>query len=128
MTAPVESSFAGAGGVEIFRRAWLPDGEPTAVVAIAHGAGEHSGRYGHVAGRLTRDGYAVYAIDHRGHGRSQGPRALVDRMDNTVADLDKLIVFAGGGHPAYRCSCSATAWAARSRCRTRSRIRTGCRV
>src|SRR5581483_2036520 len=41
VNTPQESSFAGAGGVEIFRRVWLPDGDPTAVVAIAHGAGEH---------------------------------------------------------------------------------------
>ena len=99
MSQPQESSFAGVGGVEIFRRAWLPDGDPTGLVAIAHGAGEHSGRYGHVAHRLTREGYAVYALDHRGHGRSQGSRALVDRLDNAVADLDKLIVFAAGRHP-----------------------------
>jgi acylglycerol lipase len=99
VTALQESSFAGAGGVEIFRRVWLPDGEPSAVVAIAHGAGEHSGRYAHVADRFAREGYAVYAIDHRGHGRSQGPRALIDRIDNAVADLDKLISFAAGRHP-----------------------------
>lgn len=99
MTDPSASSFAGAGGVEIFRRAWLPSGSPSAVVAIAHGAGEHSGRYAHVADRFTRQGYAVYAIDHRGHGRSQGPRALIDRMDNAVADLHRLIEFAAGRHP-----------------------------
>lgn len=99
MTAPQESSFAGAGGVEIFRRAWLPFGDPDAVIAIAHGAGEHSGRYAHAADRFTRDGYAVYAVDHRGHGRSQGQRALIDRMDNAVADLDRLISFAAGRHP-----------------------------
>lgn len=93
------SSFAGAGGLEIFWRAWLPAGAPDAVVAIAHGAGEHSGRYGHVAQRLVDEGFAVYAIEHRGHGRSQGTRALIDRIDNAVADLDKLIVLAGHAHP-----------------------------
>jgi acylglycerol lipase len=41
----------------------------------------------------------VYAVDHRGHGRSQGPRALIDRLDNAVADLDKLIAFALDRHP-----------------------------
>ena len=99
MTARRESSFAGAGGVEIFWQAWLPDGDANAVVVIAHGAGEHSGRYVHVAQRLAGDGYAVYAIEHRGHGRSQGPRALIDRLDNAVADLDRLVVSASAEHP-----------------------------
>ena len=40
----------------------------------------------------------MYAIDHRGHGRSGGPRALVDRMDNAVADLDALVLRAAGDH------------------------------
>jgi alpha-beta hydrolase superfamily lysophospholipase len=42
----------------------------------------------------------VFALDHRGHGHSDGPRALIDRLDNTVADLDSLIVLAAGEHPA----------------------------
>jgi alpha-beta hydrolase superfamily lysophospholipase len=99
VTEQRESSFAGAGGIEIFWQAWLPDGDVSAVVVIAHGAGEHSGRYVHVAQRLTSEGYAVYAIEHRGHGRSQGPRALIDRLDNAVADLDKLVVQASVEQP-----------------------------
>jgi acylglycerol lipase len=63
---------------------------------VAHGASEHSGRYAHVAARLVAEGYAVCAIEHRGHGRSAGPRALIDRMDNAVADLDSLVTLAGG--------------------------------
>jgi alpha-beta hydrolase superfamily lysophospholipase len=66
---------------------------------IAHGVSEHSGRYEHVAARLVRERYAVYALDHRGHGRSEGPRVLIDRMDNAVADLDTLIVLAASRHP-----------------------------
>jgi acylglycerol lipase len=99
VTSRRESSFAGVGGPEIYRQAWLPDTDATAVVVIAHGAGEHSGRYRHVASRLVDEGYAVYAIDHRGHGRSQGPRALIDRLANAVADLDKLVVLTAGEHP-----------------------------
>jgi alpha-beta hydrolase superfamily lysophospholipase len=41
----------------------------------------------------------VYALDHRGHGHSDGPRAVIDRMDNAVADLDALVVQAAGEHP-----------------------------
>ena len=61
------------------------------MVVLVHGAGEHSGRYEHVAERLVADGYAVHALDHRGHGRSQGPRALIDRVDHAVTDLDALV-------------------------------------
>ena len=98
MSAQRESSLRGRGGLEIFWRAWLPDGDATAVVVIAHGAGEHSGRYTHVAQRLVDEGYAVYAVEHRGHGRSQGPRALIDRIEHAVADLDKLVALAAEEH------------------------------
>jgi acylglycerol lipase len=94
-----ESGFTGAGGVQIFWQAWLPDGEHRAAVVIAHGAGEHSGRYAHVAARLVSDGYAVYAIDHRGHGRSDGRRALIDRLVNAVGDLDTLVITVRERHP-----------------------------
>jgi acylglycerol lipase len=83
-------TLAGVGGLELFRRWWRPD-RPTAVIVLVHGAGEHCGRYEHVAQRLVDDGYAVHALDHRGHGRSQGPRALIDRVDHAVTDLDALV-------------------------------------
>ena len=92
--------LTGAGGRRICWQSWSPDGEPRALVVIVHGAGEHSDRYVHVADRLCADGYAVYALDHRGHGRSEGPRALIDRLDNAVADLDQLVVQASAEHPA----------------------------
>jgi alpha-beta hydrolase superfamily lysophospholipase len=91
-----QGSFTGARGLNIAWRSWLPDGEPRAVVVIAHGAGEHIGRYEHVATRLVSERYAVYGLDHRGHGHSEGPRALVDRLAYTVADLDQFVAFAAG--------------------------------
>jgi acylglycerol lipase len=94
-----QSEFTGAGGFRIFWQSWLPEGEPRATVVIAHGAGEHSDRYAHVAARLVSDGHAVYAIEHRGHGRSEGPRALIDRLRNAVADLDTLVGKARDRHP-----------------------------
>jgi alpha-beta hydrolase superfamily lysophospholipase len=99
MSTHRDSSFSGAGGVRIWWQAWHPDGDPRAVIVIAHGAGEHSGRYQHVAARLISEGYAVYAVDHRGHGHSDGPRALLDRVDNAVTDLDKVVVIAAGENP-----------------------------
>jgi acylglycerol lipase len=99
ITASTESTFQGANGVEIFWRAWLPDGEPEAIVVISHGVSEHSGRYAHVAADLNQQGYAVYALDHRGHGRSKGDRAVIDRLEYAVADIDTLVSIASEQHP-----------------------------
>lgn len=76
-------SFVDAHGVEVFSRSW-PIESPIGIVAIAHGASEHSGRYGRFARALNDAGYAVVAIDHRGHGR-------------TSAGADRAIMGAGGG-------------------------------
>ncbi len=51
---------------------WVRDDEPRGIVQIAHGMGEHAGRYRRLAGALTDAGYVVYAADHRGHGRTAG--------------------------------------------------------
>jgi alpha-beta hydrolase superfamily lysophospholipase len=94
-----EGDFTGAGKLRIHWQAWLPGGDPQAIVVLAHGAGEHAGRYEHVAARLVGEGHAVYAVEHRGHGRSEGSRALIDRLDHAVADLDSLVLLAAGEHP-----------------------------
>ena len=80
-------SFTGLGGVAIFTQRWLPDDAPRAVVMIVHGVGEHGGRYAHVAAHLTTHGYAVCALDHRGHGNSGGPRVIASDFDEFVTDL-----------------------------------------
>jgi alpha-beta hydrolase superfamily lysophospholipase len=60
----------GRDGAPFFAQAWLPDREPRAAVQIAHGMAEHSARYERLATFLVDRGYAVYANDHRGHGKS----------------------------------------------------------
>src|SRR6478609_5847792 len=57
-------------GVDLFVYCWLPIEQPKAAVQIAHGLAEHAGRYARLAEALTSAGYAVYANDHRGHGRT----------------------------------------------------------
>jgi len=79
----------GSRGLTLYWQAWLPEETPKAVVVLAHGLAEHSGRYAHVAEHLVAHGYAVYALDHRGHGRSQGRRSQVGRMDYLVDDLHR---------------------------------------
>ncbi len=82
-----EGVFAAADGLRLFERRWLPDPEPHAALAIVHGYAEHSGRYAHVGEALAGRGYAVFAFDLRGHGRSEGPRAFVRSFGAYLADL-----------------------------------------
>jgi acylglycerol lipase len=87
-----EGQFAGHGGLRLYWQAWLPDGDVHAVLLVVHGYGEHGGRYGNLVERLVPRGFAVYALDHRGHGRSEGPRGHVGRFAEFVADLHALRV------------------------------------
>ena len=86
-----EQGFTGAKGRRIFAQSWLPDGHPRDQVVIAHGYAEHSGRYEHVARFLNRDGFAVHALDHHGHGRSEGDRAVIERFAHATADIAALV-------------------------------------
>jgi len=81
------STFQSTDGLKIHTESWLPDGEPKAIVIIVHGYAEHIGRYVHVAERLVQAGYAVYGLDHRGHGQSDGLRAHFDDFAHPVNDL-----------------------------------------
>ena len=63
-------TFASTDGVSLFVYRWSPDVAPKAGVQIAHGLVEHAGRYARLAKALIHAGYAVYAGDHRGHGRT----------------------------------------------------------
>ncbi|MFQ5592682.1 MAG: alpha/beta hydrolase, partial [Anaerolineae bacterium] len=83
--------FTGLKNLEIFYQHWRPESEPRAVLVIVHGLAEHSGRYQHVAEYFVGRGYAVYALDHHGHGRSGGERVHVDRFDDFVVDLRTLV-------------------------------------
>lgn len=59
-------------GTELGAYRWSGDGDPLLIVQIAHGMGEHAGRYARLASALVEAGAVVYAHDHRGHGRTAG--------------------------------------------------------
>jgi alpha-beta hydrolase superfamily lysophospholipase len=68
---------------------WEPN-EAKAAIVISHGWSEHAGRYHDVAEWFNQRGYAVYALDHRGHGKSQGKRGHVRRWTDYARDLELL--------------------------------------
>ena len=80
-------TFDAPDGLRLFERVWHPPQAPQAGVVLVHGYAEHSGRYDHVAAFLNDRGYAVYAYDLRGHGRSEGRRAFVDTFVRYLNDL-----------------------------------------
>jgi len=88
-----EFTFTGARGVELFGQCWRPE-QPHGLVTLVHGFGEHSGRYSNLIPPLTAAGYAVYALDHRGHGRSPGKRGHTDSFDDYLADVRALTTVA----------------------------------
>src|SRR3972149_6014566 len=80
-------TMTAADGLKLHTERWLPDGDVKAVVLIVHGYDEHIGRYAHVAAALGKHHHAVYGMDHRGHGQSEGPRVYADRFSRLVDDL-----------------------------------------
>jgi len=86
-----DESFSGARGLRIHVKTWLPAVPPVGVVVIAHGFAEHGGRYAAVAERLVASGIAVRALDHRGHGLSEGKRTSIVRFADYVDDLSTVI-------------------------------------
>ncbi len=86
-----EGTFKGAGGIDLYRQCWKPDGTAKCAVAIIHGVREHSGRYAPMADDLTPHGYAVYCFDHRGHGRSPGQRGHINAWHEYRDDTDAFV-------------------------------------
>jgi len=99
MTGTLDGTFAGAGGVPIYYQRAAPAGSPRGVVLIAHGYAEHLGRYGELVAHLTGRGLATAAVDHRGHGRSGGPRGHCRSFGEFVADLRTLADMTEGWWP-----------------------------
>src|SRR5262245_14107088 len=95
-----ESSFKGVGGLNIFTRSWRPvTGQPRAVVVIVHGFNSHSGQYTWVAEQFVDSGFAVYALDLRGRGRSEGERFYVETIEDYVNDVATFVRIAKSQEP-----------------------------
>ena len=82
-----EGTFKGVRNASIYYQCWLPEGESRAVLLIVHGLAEHSGRYMNVVNYFVPLGYAVYGVDHVGHGKSSGTRVYVERFEDYTDTL-----------------------------------------
>jgi alpha-beta hydrolase superfamily lysophospholipase len=90
--------------VEITYDRWLPDGAARAVLHVLHGWAEHAARYARFAAAANGAGIAVYADDHRGHGRTGlaagGLGDLGPRGNDGVLDAAHAVSLAAfGEHP-----------------------------
>lgn len=89
---------AGAGAA-LRWKAWLPEAAPRAAVVLAHGYAEHLGRYESFARDLNAKGLAVYALDHWGHGKSEGTYGFVPRFSAFTDGVELLLGEVEARHP-----------------------------
>ncbi len=99
MTTATEETFDGKGDLKIYLRSWKPDGAPRAVIVICHGVNSHGGQYLWPASELVKKGHAVFALDLRGRGKSEGERFYVDDIADYVSDLAGTVKIAKARHP-----------------------------
>lgn len=82
-----------------------PDTKHRGVVQIAHGIGEHAGRYDCIAHRLQKEGFTIYANDHRAHGKTAEIKRLYgyyngkDYFEDVIADMHTLTQLMQAEHP-----------------------------
>jgi alpha-beta hydrolase superfamily lysophospholipase len=82
-----EGFFKGVRSARTYYQCWLPEGEARATLVVVHGLAEHGGRYMSLVNCFAPLGYAVYAIDHFGHGKSEGPRTYVEQFEDYTHTL-----------------------------------------
>ncbi|KAH9096309.1 hypothetical protein Ae201684P_009541 [Aphanomyces euteiches] len=70
----MEGSFASGRGIKLYTRKYIPASSYSVVFLFLHGVGEHCTRFHDTFSTITKQGIAVYALDHQGHGKSEGAR------------------------------------------------------
>lgn len=84
-----EGWFIAGDGLRLRQRWWLPEGEPAALVLFIHGFTEHSLRHDQTAAAVARHGFAVQAVDLRGHGQSEGDRVWIRSFAQYLDDVER---------------------------------------
>jgi alpha-beta hydrolase superfamily lysophospholipase len=83
----IEGEFPGSQDRNLYYQGWLPANKPRALLLVAHGLAEHSGRYLNLANHFVPQGYVIYSFDYRGHGRSPGLPGYIERFADYINDL-----------------------------------------
>lgn len=92
MRAVQEKAFQTHDGVSLFYRHWPAATEkPQGAIVLFHRGHEHSGRMAHLADELDLPGFAVFAWDARGHGRSPGERGFSPSLATSVRDVQTFV-------------------------------------
>ncbi len=86
-----EGKLRAPAGPSLYYQSWIPVEDCTAILLIAHGLAEHSGRYEHFAAFFVARGYAVFALDHIGHGKSDGDRCHIGRFSEYTDGISLLL-------------------------------------
>ncbi len=94
-----EESFKGKGDLNIVYRSMRPASQPRGVVVIVPGFNSHGGQYLWVGEQLVESGLAVYIVDLRGRGKSDGERYYVDSFGDYVSDVEGLMAIAKSREP-----------------------------
>ena len=95
----IEGTFKGVRNTNNYYQAWLPSGEDKAVLLVIHGLGEHSGRYMNVVNHLVPAGYAVYSLDHVGHGKTEGPQEVIEHFEDFTTPMTTYYNMVKGWQP-----------------------------
>jgi acylglycerol lipase len=77
----------------LFLRAWVPQEETDIAILIFHGITAYSGPYAMIGDALSKFGYAVYGLDLRGHGLSDGDRGDYPNKERFIDDIGETISF-----------------------------------
>ena len=77
----------------LFLRAWVPQEETDIAILIFHGITAHSGPYAMIGEALLKFGFAVYGLDLRGHGLSDGNRGDYPSKERFIQDIGETIAF-----------------------------------
>ena len=102
MTMPAgahEEKIESAKGFKINVRSWSPESTPRAAVVICHGVNSHGGQYVWVGEQFAAAGFAAFALDLRGRGKSDGERFYVEDVADYVADVANTVKLAKSRHP-----------------------------